>query len=85
MSNKSLSTNRCMGSPVASVGPTADYYLERAKHYANTCAAAMRAGDIMLANELYERGINAMMNHRWHSGLAKIVGSDLSIMNKEPQ
>jgi hypothetical protein len=33
MSNKNLSaTNRCMGSPVASVGPTADFYLERAEH-----------------------------------------------------
>lgn len=84
MSTNNVST-RCVGSPVGSVGPTADYYLERVEYYANACATAMRAGDIMLANELYERGINAMMNHKWHAGLAKVVGSDISIMNREPK
>jgi hypothetical protein len=76
---------RCAGSPIQSVGPTADFYLERAEQVASACAAAMRAGDIMLANELYERGVNALMNHLWHAKLAKVVGRDFSVMNKVPQ
>ena len=45
----------------------------------------MRAGDIQLANELYDRGINAIMNHQWHAKLARVVGRDFSVMNKAPQ
>jgi hypothetical protein len=76
---------KCTGSPVGSVGPTADFYLERAEQIARACATAMRAGDLHLANELYERGINAVMNHRWHAKLAKVVGSDFSKMNRTPK
>jgi hypothetical protein len=82
--NKSNSVAKCTGSPVGSVGPTADFYLERAEQIARACATAMRTGDIQLANELYERGINAMMNHKWHAQLAKVVGIDFTKMNRKP-
>jgi hypothetical protein len=68
------------GSPVNSVGPTADFYIERADQIALACAKAMRAGDIHLANELYERGVNAVANHLWHRRLALCVGSDFTLM-----
>lgn len=78
MANESL-VPQCSGSPVESVGPTADYYFDRAKKLAEQCAEAMRTGDIIRANELYDRGVNAMANHMWHARLAKVVGRDFSI------
>ena len=71
---------RCTGSPVGSVGPTADFYKDRSEQLARACAAAMKAGDIHLANDLYDRGITAFANHLWHARLAQMIGTDLTLM-----
>ena len=83
-SGKELSVP-AVGTTVLALGPTADHFFDRSRVLAIACSYAMAEGKIHVANELYERGVNAMHSAIWHERLAKCVGSDFTLMSETPQ
>jgi hypothetical protein len=64
--------------PVASYGPSADFYKEKAAALASQTAHAMSRGDIVAANELYQRGVYAELSYNWYRKLAQCVGAEFT-------
>jgi hypothetical protein len=77
--SKAIATG-CTNTHVASYGPAADFYSDKVRDLAAQCASALAMGDIIGANELYQRGVFAQNNLKWNRGLARCVGPDFTLM-----